>query len=277
MLLRRHIYIVLALLAFGLQAQATNSDSLDILHYGIHVDTIINATTLKSIHAHTDVRLVSTVNSLSTITLDLLHYQVDSVHVDGATATYSYDDTLLAIHPAVAPGLGDSVDVTVWYQGRSVVDAGGFGGLYFVTTYVFNLGVGLTTDPHVYGRSWFPCKDNFVDRAYFDFYIRVDSSLTAVCNGTLLSKTNAGGSSKIWHWKLRDNIPTYLAGFGVAPYQHVARTFVSISGDTLPYDIYAQAADTTPAKTQAQRLLTGIAAFENHFGAFSWKGWAMSS
>lgn len=263
--------LLIALLSIGRLAHATNSDSVDVIHYAIHVDTLTNSTTVKTMLAHTEVRLVSTVNSLTRITLDLLKYQIDSIHVNGVPTAYSYNDTLIAIHPNPVPALGDTVDVTVWYQGRGVLDAGGFGGLYFVTNYVFNLGVGLTTDPHVYGRSWFPCKDNFTDRAHFDFYYRVDSILTAVGNGTLQSKVNGGGRSKIWHWKLRDPIPTYLAGFGVSLYKRVAREFVSISGDTIPYDIYAQAADTTAAKTQAQRLLTGVAAFENHFGAFSWE------
>ncbi len=263
--------LLLAGLSIGSIAQATNSDSLDVLHYGIHIDTIVNATNLKKIQAHTDVRVVSTVGSLSTITLDLLRFQIDSIYVDGANTPFSYNDTLVAIHPASPPALGDTADITVWYQGRSPLDAGGFGGMYFVTNYVFNLGVGLTTDPHVYGRSWFPCKDNFVDRAYFDFYIRADSLFRPVCNGTLQSAVNSGGASKTWHWKLRDNIPTYLASFAVAAYKHVARSFVSISGDTIPYDIYAASPDTTAAKVQAQRLLTGMAAYENRFGAFSWE------
>ncbi len=266
-----HFVCFLALFSVFATAKASNSDSLDVIHYGIHVDTIVNATNLKEIRGHTDVQLVSTVTSLSSITLDLLRYQVDSVKVNGLTTTFSYNDTLLAIHPSPAPGMGDTVVVSVWYRGRSSLDAGGFGGVYFVPNNVFNLGVGLTTDPHVYGRSMFPCKDNFVDRAYFDFYFRVDSSQMAICNGTLQSKTNGGGASKIWHWNLRDNIPTYLVGFSVAPYAHVARSFVSISGDTIPFDIYATAGDTAAAKTQAQRLLTGVAAFESKFGAFSWE------
>lgn len=263
--------LLLAMLSSGIGLHATNSDSVDVIHYGIYIDTIISTSTVKEIHAHTDLRLVSTVNNLNTISLDLLRFQVDSVYVNGANTPFSYDDTLIAIHPAIVPTLGDSVDVQVWYQGRGVLDAGGFGGLYFVTNYIFNLGVGLTTDPHVYGRGWFPCKDNFTDRAYYDFYVRVDSSLSAICNGTLQATTPSGGASMTWHWRLRDHIPTYLASFAVSPYQHVAREFVSISGDTIPYDIYAQTADTTPAKVQAQRLLTGIAAYEDHFGAFAWE------
>lgn len=270
----RHLHallLLLALLACVFPVHATNSDSLDVLHYDIHVDTMVNGTVQKYIKGHTDVQLVSTVTSLSSITLDLLRFTVDSIHVDGMNASFSYNDTLLAIHPGLAPALGDTVTVSVWYQGRGSLDAGGFGGLYFVNGGIFNLGVGLTTDPHVYGRSWFPCKDNFTDRAFFDFHFRIGNTQTAVCNGTLQSVSPSGPTTQIWHWKLRDPIPTYLASFAVAAYAHVDSEFTSISGDTIPYDIYALPADTTSAKTQSQRLLTGVNAFENHFGAFSWE------
>ncbi|MFN8395777.1 MAG: hypothetical protein U0176_14165, partial [Bacteroidia bacterium] len=149
----------------GHNAQATNSDSLDVIHYDINVDTMVNGTVQKYIKARTDIQVVSTVNSLSSITLDLLRFTVDSIHVDGVNASFSYNDTLLAIHPSLAPVMGDTAEISVWYQGRGSLDAGGFGGMYFVNGGIFNLGVGLTTDPHVYGRSWFPCKDNFTDRA----------------------------------------------------------------------------------------------------------------
>jgi aminopeptidase N len=271
MLQRLKVILLLALLLAGIQVRATNSDSIDVLTYAIHIDTISNTTTLKTMRAHTTLRVVSTVASLSTITLDLLRFTVDSVLVNGQITPFSYNDTLLALHPNPAPSLGDTVDITVWYNGRSPLDAVGFGGVYYVNNAIFNLGVGLTTDPHVYGRSWFPCKDNFVDRAYYDFYVRVDSNLSAICNGTLQTQTNSGGASKTWHWKLRDNIPTYLASFAVAPYKHVERDFISITGDTLPYDIYALAADTAAAKTQAQRLLTGVSAYENLFGPYLWE------
>jgi hypothetical protein len=31
--------------------------------------------------------------------------------------------------------------------------------------YAFNLGVGFAADPHNFGRVWFPCFDNFVERS----------------------------------------------------------------------------------------------------------------
>jgi hypothetical protein len=263
--------LLLLLLALTSSANASNSDSLDVLHYDISIDTLINGITVKKIKAHTNVQLVSTVNSLTTISLDLLHFTIDSIKVNGVVTPYSYDDTLLVISPASVPTLGDTVDVTVWYQGRSPLDAGGFGGLYFVTGNIFNLGVGLTTLPHTYGRSVFPCKDNFTDRAYFDFHVRTLNNQTAICNGKLQSAFNNGDGTTTWNWKLRDPIPTYLASFAVAGYAHVANSFVSTTGDTIPFDIYAAAADTTNAKTQSQNLMAGVAAFENRFGPFRWE------
>ena len=260
----------LIILLSATQSFASNSDSVDVIHYGIHFDSVVNTSALKRLYAKTDIRLVSTVNALNTISLDLLKFQVDSVKVNGAIANFGYDDTLLVIHPSTIPGLGDSVDVRIYYQGQSSRDPS-FGGLYFQGNYVFNLGVGLDSDPHTYGRGWFPCKDNFTDRAFYDFWMRADSGLMAVCNGTLQAATPNGDGSTTYHWKLRDNMPTYLAGFSIGPYQHIRQEMYSISGDTFDFDIYAQASDTTNAKNQSANLLAGINAFENLFGAYSWE------
>ncbi len=267
------LYKAVLLLFLGLWAGtafASNSDSVDVMHYGIHLDSVFNSSALKKVHAHTDIQLVSTVNTLNTISLDLLKFQVDSVQVNGVAVNFSYNDTLLIAHPSVPPSLGDTVDVTVWYQGQSSRDPS-FGGLYFQGNYVFNLGVGLDSNPHNYGRGWFPCKDNFKDRAYYDFWVRADSGLTAVCNGSLQSTTLNGDGSSTFHWKLRDNMPTYLAGFSIGPYHHIVEEMISISGDTFDFDIYAQASDTNNAKNQSSNLLAGINAFETHFGAYSWE------
>ena len=262
--------LLLALLASFSSLLGSNSDSLDVLHYGIHLDTVINTQSLKKVYAHTEISMISKVNSLTSISRDLLKFQIDSIFVNGASASFSYNDTLLIIHPATAPNLGDTADVVVWYQGQSSRDLL-FGGLYFQGNYVFNLGVGLNSDPHVYGRGWFPCKDNFIDRAYFDFWIRADSGSMAVCNGKLQSTTLHPDGTSTYHWQLRDHIPTYLAGFAIGPYHHIQKQMYSISGDTLDFDIYAQSSDTTNAKNQSSNLLAGINAFENRFGAYSWE------
>lgn len=252
----------------SLRLSATASDSIDVLHYSIYIDTIENGQT-KAIYAHTQVRLTPTVNNISNVTLDLLRLNITNIEANTTTTTWSYNDTLLNVHLPSAQNPGDTLTIEIWYDGTPRKDPL-FGGFYFQGSYVFNIGVGLEADPHNYGRVWFPCKDNFRDRATFDFYIRADTGQAVACNGVLQSTLAHGDGTQTWHWHMQDNIPTYLAGMAVAPYQRIDDNYISITGDTIPFQIYALAADTTNAKNQSSNLKTGMLAFENLFGPYQW-------
>ena len=56
--------------------------------------------------------------------------------------------------------------IDVWYQGSPYQDPY-WGGFYFVSDYIYNLGIGLTTIPPNFGKVWYPCFDNFVERATY--------------------------------------------------------------------------------------------------------------
>jgi hypothetical protein len=52
------------------------------------------------------------------------------------------------------------------------------------TDYVYNLGVGFDSQPHNLGKTWFPCVDNFTDKATYDVFVTVPNSDTeAICGG----------------------------------------------------------------------------------------------
>ena len=41
--------------------------------------------------------------------------------------------------------------------------------MYFASDLIYNLGIGLTTIPPNFGRVWYPCFDNFVERATYTY------------------------------------------------------------------------------------------------------------
>ncbi len=65
----------------------------------------------------------------------------------------------------------------------------------FVSGHAFNLGVGFTTDPHNYGRVWFPCYDNFVERSSFSFEIISSNGNTSFCNGEMTGQVALAGDT----------------------------------------------------------------------------------
>lgn len=148
-------------------------DSIDVLHYTINLN--VTDFTNKTISGNTILKIESKVNNLLAIKLDFLKLSIDSIFRDGAPVTnFTYNDTLIVIPCSTPLSAGDSTSINVFYHGTPATDQSSFGGgFYFTSGYAYNIGVAFKDYPHCYGRSWFPCKDNFYDRAYYDFYITV--------------------------------------------------------------------------------------------------------
>lgn len=237
------------------------SDTIHVKHYSIAIDTI-NYTS-KTIRANAKLIIQSKQNALNNISLWLLKLQVDSVKSGTQALNFSYNDTLLRISPGTALNTGDTVEITVYYQGLPQMDPSGWGGFYFNGNYAFNLGVGFDADPHTFGRAWFPCVDEFTDRALYDFFITTPFSYKAFCNGTLQSETDNGNNTKTWHWKMNQPIPTYLASVAVAPFYTMFRNYSGI-----PVEFGILPGDSNATINTYANLDTCVSAFINAWGSY---------
>lgn len=244
---------------------AIAQSTFDVRHYTISLD--ISNLNSESIQGCTDIKILSQSNGLQQVELSLLELTVDSITVSNNPATYTHDDTTLLIQLPAPLNAGDSTVITVCYHGQPVGDASGWGGFYFTGNYAFNLGVGFDADPHTYGRVWFPCVDNFTDRATFDFFITTADNHKAFCNGLLLGSV-PNGNTITWHWQLGQSIPTYLASVAVSNYTSVDDNYPSIKGDTVPVMLAAQPADTANMKASFVHLPDAFDHFEECFGAY---------
>jgi len=247
------------------------TDSLDVLNYNINLNMVHLAT--QSFSGFTIVRSTPKVNNLGQIKLDLLKLNLDSIYLGNTKlTTYSYNDTLIRINLPVVQNIGDTSELTIYYHGHPVMDGSGWGGFYFTSdsSFAYNLGVGFQAEPHSYGRVWFPCIDNFKERATFDCNITVKNDKKAVCGGTLMSVVDNGDNTQTFHWKLHASIPSYLASVAVANYVSVTDTFNSLIGK-IPINIYVRPSDTTNAKGSYIHLKQILLAFENRFGPYRWE------
>jgi len=247
------------------------SDTIDVINYAIHLDIIYLSA--KNISGYTELTIVPKMNNVNAIPLDLLKMTIDTVLVDNSKINvFAYNDTLLRIPLASPANTSDTLAVRVYYHGHPVIDPSGWGGFYFSSDsmYAYNLGVGFQDVPHNYGRVWFPCLDDFIDRATFDCHIRVKDTKTAICGGTLMNETNNGDGTKTFYWRIHSEIPTYLASVAIGNYVSVSCTFSGINSN-IPVKIYVPAADTNKAKASFVNLLNILAVFENDFGPYRWE------
>ena len=245
-----------------------HSDSINVLHYTINLD--ITDFTMHTISGNTVLKITPVVDNINNIALDLLQLTVDSVQINGSTSTFSYNDTLLNINTLTSLSQTDTVDVTVFYHGHAQVDGSNWGGFYFDNNYAYNLGVGFDADPHNYGRVWYPCIDDFIDRATYTFNIITPDTKTAVCNGTLENEVDNGDGTKTYTWEMHNTIPTYLASVAVSSYIAVRDTFNGSLGD-IPISIYVPSSYESNTQASFINLKPTLAGFESNYGPYRWE------
>lgn len=245
-----------------------NTDSLHVVHYDLHLD--ITDFTTKVIKGHTHLDMTVHYNNVSRIVLDLFKLTTDSVKLNGVITGFTHNDTNIYLTAAQPINIGDTMQIDVFYHGVPKVEPYGWGGFHFNgSASAYNLGIALEDRPPNYGRVWFPCIDNFLDKSTYDCYIRVPSNLTAVCGGTLMGVSPAPSSTSIYHWQLNLPVCAYLASVAVSNYVPVEGIFNGMNGP-IPTQIYVKPQDTTKAKNSFIHLNDILAAFEYYFGAYRW-------
>ncbi|RLD49389.1 MAG: hypothetical protein DRI94_11275, partial [Bacteroidetes bacterium] len=142
-------------------------------------------------------------------------------------------------------------------------------GFFFTDSSAYNIGVGMEADPQSFGRVWFPCIDDFEEKASFDFIITVPENYTAVCSGKLVSDQKNSNHTHTWKWTLKQDVPTYIVSVAVAKYDEIASVYKGIKRD-IPVNLYMYPEDVANAKVSFSNLNKTLRTFENDFGEYVW-------
>lgn len=229
---------IIATLLLCVNVQGKNNvvgDNIDVTHYEIHINNLdfdnkeMNATTLVSFQAMED---------LSVINFELKNLEIEAItSEDLSIRSYTYENDLIIITLNNTMTVGSNGTITINYSGKPFYE--NWGGVHWSGTYVFNLGVGFDSQPHNLGKTWFPCVDNFVDKATYDIFVTAVNGKKAICGGNLMSTTDNGDGTSTWHWSVPQEIPTYLASFAVGEYELWEDTYQGIDRD-IPITIYVK-------------------------------------
>lgn len=236
-------------------------DSLDMIHYELHLNILRATSTLEGTAL---LSFESLKAGLTGIQLDLHALAVSAVTQGGTPLTYSQSgDTLLVTLDSPA-ALGDTAAIEITYAGVPE-NEGSFGGFWFYPVPVtdFTMGVGLDTNPPSMGRYWFPSVDAPCDKATLEMFIETPGNKMAVGNGLHISTAvDSVTGRKTWQWREDHQIATYLAAFSVAKYAAVPDTVDPL----ITYYVYK--ADTALALPTFQNVHYMMDAFESLFGPY---------
>lgn len=240
-------------------------DTVDVLHYSIHL-TEVNLTS-KTIKGYTEVTMVPRIGNLNQIKLELSDLTVDSVIFENAAAEFDHvGKTVITMLPSLA-GPGDTLLLTVYYHGVPFVDPSGWGGFLFSGEYAFNLGVGFDAIPHNLGKAWFPCIDDFRDRALYDVFLTVPDPKKGISGGMLSEVCNNGDGTSTWHWTTSFSLPTYLISASIGNYSLVSDIYHGIQRD-IPITLYCRPSDSLKVAGTFVNLKDILQIYEEHFGPY---------
>jgi peptidase M1-like protein/type IX secretion system substrate protein len=262
------LFMFIEILISSAQAQTTyptdpRSDTIDILHTDIQLD--LSDKQNKNISGTCSLTILPKLNDVKHLYLDLLQLNIDAVKLDTANLNYQYNDTLIHIRLPKGFDTTDTFTVGIQYHGQPKTDNSGWGGFYFTGNYAFNLGVGFAADPHNFGRTWFPCLDNFTEKSTYSMEIITDSTEMAMCSGLLRMSNPLPDGKTEWLWELSEPVPSYLVSMAVANYTPVQSQYQGISS-TFPVWLNATPTDSAKMKNSFVHLPDAIAAFEQAYG-----------
>lgn len=245
---------------------ALYSDTIEAIHYGIHLTDI--SQTNKTIKGYTKVKLVSKISNIKSIKLELASLTVDSVFVSGIrTKAFRHSGDQISIKPINHVNKGDTIQVVVYYHGHTFVDPSGWGGFHFSGDYALNLGVGFDAQPHNLGKAWFPCIDDFHDRALYDIYLTVPNNKKGISGGVLVEVTDQGNNTSTWHWRTEYTLPTYLISATTGKYELVSDSYNGVE-DSIPITYYCRPSDTAKVAGTFINIKKILSVFENHLGPY---------
>lgn len=247
-------------------AVAERSDTLDIRKtiIEINITDFVN----KNIFAKTTLDINCKMNGVNTFVFDLEGLTIDSIKINSTNCTYLQNGFYITVNTPTIFNQNDTALVEFYYHGVPVADAA-WGGFSFIGNYGFQMGVGFNAQPHTFGRTWHPCFDNFVERSSYEFYVTTESDKMGVCNGILLDSITNPNLTKTWHWKLNEEIPSYLASVAVCNYVFVSKTLNGANGTT-PALIACEAIDSNKVNGSFAHLQESFSMLEQNYGAHSW-------
>lgn len=246
----------------------TRSDSVDIKHYNIRLDLRDFSTYV--LYGSTDVVFKPLVNGINSLDLDLLDLTVDSIKDEGGVLLSHTNHGLgFRTNLGATYNTGDSTHITVYYHGNPITDPT-FGGFYWNANYAFSIGISLDDIPHNYGKTWFPCFDNFTTRSTYDIYITTQAIHHGVAGGVFQSTSINPDLSETHHWKINQTIPTYLASAGAGNYVFVKDGYTNYLNDTVPVWLAARPTDTTNMKNSFINLEAAFDIYEAKWGPYRW-------
>lgn len=263
--MKRITLLLMALLMALLTKAQTPGENIDVAHYEIHVwdfdfanHTLQGETFIDFTATATTNTIVLELKSLVASDVACDFYNVESFSQEGDFLTVTFDEPMEA---------GENAVLDVRYGGSTFSEYWGGVEWWPNCDYVYNLGVGFESQPHNLGKTWFPCVDNFADKASYDVYVTVTNGMKAICGGNHVETFDNGDGTSTWHWNTPQEISTYHISFAIGDYELWEDVYHGIERD-IPIEVYAKPSQMNNVPGTFVHIKEIVSFFEENLGAY---------
>ncbi|MBR4391394.1 MAG: T9SS type A sorting domain-containing protein [Bacteroidales bacterium] len=195
-------------------------------------------------------------------TLTVTDVACDLFNVD----SFEQWDDQLTIHFDEPMEAGENAILDIRYGGNTFNESWG-GVHWWGSNYVYNLGVGFESQPHNLGKTWFPCVDDFTDKATYSLYITVNNDMKAICGGNLINTFDNGDGTSTWYWDVPQEVATYHVSFAIGDYVKWEDTYHGIERD-IPVEVYVKPGQINSVPGTFVHVKDIAAFYEECFGPY---------
>ncbi|MFI6926981.1 M1 family metallopeptidase [Nonomuraea spiralis] len=157
---------------------------------------------------------VTAAEPLGELVLDLGHFRVSGVSVDGRAVRHTHGQGKLRLALPAPVAAGARAVVEVRYAGSPVPVRSPWGGLGWE-----ELSDGaLVAGQPIGAPSWFPCNDRPDDKASYRISVTTAPAYQVIANGVLAARRRAAGTTT-WVYEQAEPMATYLASVQIGRYQ----------------------------------------------------------
>ncbi len=253
----------------GLQYErAESTHSFNALKYDLDVNLPMTERSLAGLNT---IACRSRVDGLATATLHSYTLTIDSVKVDGATASFATADETLHIDLPQTYNNGDSFNIEIGYHGLWDTLGSQYGFIYYKKRGTSRKHtIAYTMSEPWDARRWMPCYDEPYDKADYGCVISVTVPDTfVVCaNGELISEIDNLDNTKTFIWEELYSITTYLMHFCATRYAIWSDWYYEQSGDSIEIRHFVWPEDSAVSDTAFQHVPTAMALFDSMYGSY---------
>lgn len=248
----------------NIEETIARSDTFDIKHYDIDLD--VTNVSAQEIRGATTITYAALMSGQQQIRFDLLDLLVDSVVDVNGQLSFSQNAEFLTIQLPQEPPIGEDRWLKVYYGGQPYRDPQ-WGGFYFQQSYIYNLGIGISTIPPNFGKVWYPCFDSFVERATYTYHVKSAGAYRFHGQGNFIEEIALSGDTVVRSYSFDQPIPTHLSAIAVADYATHEYTHPAMNGD-IPVTIKAKPNHLPNLVARFGQLPDAIDVCEHWYGAY---------